>query len=134
MIQKLKLKHAGLVLIILPALLIVFHICIFLKLIPSNIVWLGQVSSESSSAIMAIVSIVINGILIFCSIVQLQYFKNKTAHAIVEKMLPFVFWYLVGNTVFNLFSKSSFEVYFFTPILIILTICFYRIKMHQVSR
>lgn len=131
MINKLKLKPAGLILIVLPSLLIIFHICILLKILPSDIVWLG-LTSESTTTILALVSILINLIIIFCSVVQLQYLKNKTALSIVEKILPVVFWWLVGNTIANLFSKSSFEIYVFTPILIILTICFYKIKSHKV--
>lgn len=127
MVSKLSAKLAGTILIILPSLLIVFHLCIFMRILPHNIVWTGRITSESTVSIMAIISILINLVVIFCAAVQMNYLKDNRAILIAEKILPFVFWYLVGNTIANLFSKTPFELYFFTPILIILTICFYRI-------
>lgn len=133
MINKLNLKLAGMVLIILPSLLIIFHICILLRLIPHNIVWTGRITSESTITIMALFSILINSVVIFCAAVQLQYINNSKSIYFVEKALPFVFWWLIGNTIANLFSTSKFEIFAFTPILIILSVCFYRIKLHKIS-
>lgn len=132
MINKLSLRFAGTVLIAIPTLLIIFHICVFFGLVPQDIVWTGRITSESSILIMAFVSIFLNLVLIFCAVVQMGYLKNPKSILIVEKILPFVFYWLIGNTIANLFSKSSFELFVFTPILIILTVCFYRIKIHKI--
>lgn len=93
-----------------------------------NIVWTGRVTSGPSMVVMGLVSILLNAIIVFCALVKAKTISNTVYRPIVEKMLPFVFWWLVGNSVVNLFSKSYFEVMVFTPILVILTFCCYRIN------
>ena len=128
MINKLNYELAGSVLIFLPAILILFHIANMLGLIPVNIVWTGRIASESMMFVMGTVSILLNGAIMICAMVKLGFIRNDACQTIVEKLLPIVFWWLVGNTIANLFSKSPFEVIVFTPVLVVLTLCFYRIK------
>lgn len=119
---------AATTLIILPLGLILFHVSNLLGLIPVNIVWTGRVTSNHTMLILGLLSICLNAIIIFCTLVKINYLKSKTSHLIANTLMPFVFWWLAGNTVINLFSKSLFEVIAFTPILAILTFCCYKIK------
>ncbi len=120
-------------LIVLPCALILFHICNILGLVPVNIVWTGRITSDSKMQVMGMVSILLNAIILLCALAKARYIKNEYFQLLVEKMLPFVFWWLVGNSVVNLFSKSKIEAVVFTPILVILTICCYRIMREQVN-
>ena len=129
--DKLSFKLAGKILIVLSSILIIFHFCVILGLIPQNIVWTGRITTERTKLILGFVSIFLNLIILFCAVVRMGYIDHKNLKVIVKKMLPFVFWWLVGNTIANLFSKSLFEVLVFTPILVILTVCFYQIKQNE---
>ena len=119
---------AGRLLIVICSLLIVFHAANFLGIVPVNITWLGKLDSNESIKIMSLVSIAINLAIVFCAAIKCKYIKNTFLDSIVEKSLPFVFWWLVGNSIANLFAKSKFEVVVFTPILVILTVCVYVLK------
>lgn len=119
---------AGRLLIGICSLLIVFHAVNFLGIVPVNITWLGKLDSNTSIKIMSLVSIAINLVIVFCAAVKSRYVQNTFLDPIVDKLLPFVFWWLVGNSIANLFAKSRFEVVVFTPILVILTVCVYVLK------
>ncbi len=119
---------AGRLLIGICSLLVVFHTANFLGIVPVNITWLGQLDSNVSIKVMSLVSIAINLVVVFCAAIKCKYIKNTSLDSIVEKLLPIVFWWLVGNSIANLFSKSNFEVVVFTPILIILTVCVFVLK------
>lgn len=134
MIGKLKFKWAGNILILLSSLLIVFHIINLLGLIPDNIVWTGRVTSERTKLIMGAVSIILNLIILLSAAIRLNYIGNEKQQELVRKILPFLFYWLVGNTIANLFSKSMTEVLVFTPILVILTISCYRIKIEKTTK
>lgn len=122
---KLSFKLAGVILILLPSILIIFHVCVILGVLPDNIVWTGRITTDRTKLILGFVSIILNSIILICTLSETGYIQNIKLKKIVKKMLPFVFWWLVGNTIANLFSKSSFEVIVFTPILVILTVSFY---------
>ena len=128
LINRLNYYLAGTILIFLPAILILFHIANLSGLIPVNIVWTGRIASKNMMLAMGAVSILLNSALIFCAMVKMGIIRNETCQTFVDKLLPFVFWWLVGNTIANLFSKSLFEVIVFTPILVVLTLCCFRIK------
>lgn len=114
-------------LLIIPSALIVFHICNLFGLIPLNIVWMGSITSDKTMLLMGSVSILINAAMVFIALVKCRYISQRWALSITEKFLPIMFWWLVGNTVANVFSNSMFEVVVFTPILILLTLCCYKV-------
>jgi len=126
--DKLDSKLAGKILIAVSSFLILFHVANLLGYIPRNITWLGQIDSKRTILIMAFVSIALNLIIIFCAVIKCNYWNSDFFNPVVEKILPFVFWWLVGNTIANLFSRSGFEVVVFTPVLVVLTFCMYKIR------
>jgi len=126
--MRLNPRFAGKILIGVCSVLIIFHTTNLFGLIPANVTWLGRIESGFAKMIMAMVSIGLNIVIIICAAVKLGYVKSTNMSSLVEKALPFVFWWLVGNSIANLFSKSKFEVLAFTPLLVVLTVCVYVIK------
>lgn len=133
MINSIESGLAGKILIGLSSGLIGFHIINMLGLIPVNVTWLGRVDADRTMLFMGLLSIFLNLIVIMCALVKCNYVSVPLLTSIIVTILPFVFWWLVGNTIANLFSKSIFEVVIFTPILVILTFCFYIMKTKSVS-
>jgi len=133
MLNKLDAGLAGKILLGISSLLIVFHIVNMLGVIPQNITWMGQFSSKRTLLIMGLVSIALNIAIIFCALVNNKYITDPKLQSFGEKLIPFVFYWLVGNTIANLFAKSTFEVVVFTPILLILTICMYVAKSRNTN-
>ena len=122
-----KISHTAAVtiMLILPTCLIVFHICNLFGLIPQNIVWTGRISSRTSLVVMGSLSIVLNLLLVFCALIGGEYITNQKYQNIGRVLIPFMFWWLVVNTIANLFSVSRLELIVFTPMLILLTISCY---------
>ena len=131
MLDKLDFELAGKTLVIVSSCLVIFHVANLLGYVPHNITWLGQIDSNRIMLIMGFVSIALNLLVILCALTKCKFWSSASFNSIVEKILPFVFWWLVGNTIANLFAKSKFEVVVFTPILIVLTVCMYRLKTHS---
>ena len=131
MIEKLNYRFAALALILVPGLLIVFHVANLLGFLPVNIIWTGRITSTNAMYAMGLVSIALNIAYMWFGAVRVGYIKNTTALAFSNKLYPFLFWWLVGNSFVNLFSKSYIEVYLFNPILLLLVICCYRVKAHE---
>jgi len=127
-VMKLNPALAGKILISICSILVAFHASNYLGKIPVNVTWLGRIDSNSTVKIMSLLSIVLNTIIIVCAAVKLNYIDSARIKSIVEKALPIVFWWLVGNSIANLFAKSTFEVVVFTPVLIVLTACVFVIK------
>jgi len=96
----------------LLSIIILFHFCIIIKLIPYNIVWGGRLKNDTQMYIFEIISITINGLLITVLLLKGNYLKHK----ISEKVLNVILWFFVIlfalNTVGNLFSKTYFEKFF----------------------
>lgn len=130
MLDKLDLELAGKVLIFVSSCLVVFHVANLFGYIPHNITWLGQIDSNRTMLIMGLVSMALNLLVILCAVVKCKFWNSATLYSFVEKILPIVFWWLVGNTIANLFAKTKFEVVVFTPILVVLTVCMYKLKTH----
>ena len=128
MIDKFDYNLAARILIIAPGILVIFHICNLFGLVPGNIVWTGRISSSKTMLLFGLVSIALNFTYMWFGAVRGNYIQNLFSDSLANKLYPFLFWWLVGNSVANVFSKSNFEVIAFTPILILLTICCYRVR------
>ena len=133
-IHALKIEHAAMVLLCVPLVLIVFHIANILGLVPQKIVWTGRVTSAGAALLLGIVSISLNLALVFCGATQLGLLRGTGFRRKAEMLTLWMMWWLAGNTIVNLFSRSKFELIVFTPILLLLTICCYRIVAESQSR
>lgn len=109
MIEKLDAGLAGKLLIGLGCGLILFHTANLLGFVPQKITWLGKIESDRTMLVMGLVSIALNLVIVFCAAVKCNYWNSDIFSPIfspvVEKILPFVFWWLVGNTIANFFRN-----------------------------
>lgn len=129
--EKLSYALAAKILVVVPCLLIIFHLCNLLGFVPLNIVWTGRVSSSKAFFAMGILSIVLNIAYMWFGLVRGKTIDKPSFQTFANRLYPFLFWWLVGNSIANLFSKSRFEVFVFTPVLILLTICCYRVRSER---
>lgn len=120
-------KQAIIVTIILLVMVLVFHVLVLTETIPYTIVWAGKIGSLEEMRRFEIISICVNSLLIFIFLLRANYVQNR----IPLKILNGIIWLLVVlfslNTIGNLFAKSKFELYFFTPLTFILAILCLRI-------
>ena len=111
--------------------MLVFHTLVLTAVIPYAIVWAGKVSSVEKMKKLEVISICINAFAILIFVLKADFIKHK----IPVKILNAIIWLLAVlfslNTIGNLFAKSNFELYFFTPLTFILAVLCLRIVVDK---
>jgi membrane protease YdiL (CAAX protease family) len=96
----------------LLSVVIVFHVCIIVKIIPYTIAWGGRLQNDSEMYVFEFVSIGVNLILGFVLLMKSHYLKFYFK----EKIVNFILWFFLAlfalNTIGNLFAKTTFEKFF----------------------
>ena len=91
---------------------ILFHICIILKIIPYDIAWGGRLTNDAEMYVFETTSILIN---IFLSIILLMkgnIIEYKLSDKVINMILWIFFVIFVQNTIGNIFAKTTFEQLF----------------------
>lgn len=101
---------------------LLFHLCIVLKIIPYEITWGGRLKNDTEMYVFESVSILINLFLCFVLLIKGNYLTEIIPMKIVNIAL-WIFLALFGlNTVGNIVAKTNFEKFFtlFTLVSVIL--------------
>lgn len=96
-------------LLLLLALISIFHVCIILQFIPYNIAWGGRLSNESEMYQFETVSIGINLFLIAIVAIKGKYLKLRLSDKITNTILWIFLFIFILNTIGNLVAKTNFE-------------------------
>ena len=91
---------------------IVFHICIMLRIIPYNIAWGGRLTNDNEMYVFETISILINLFLCWVLLMKGDFIIFKFSDKIVKVILWTFFGLFVLNTVGNIFAKTNFEKLF----------------------
>ncbi len=91
---------------------ILFHICIILKIIPYNIAWGGRLTNDAEMYVFETISILINLFLSFILLMKDNILKYKLSDKVINGILWTFFVIFILNTVGNIFAKTIFEKYF----------------------
>ncbi len=125
-------KLAGVIILIILSLMVVLHILILSKLIPSDIVWAGQVGESSSNLLIleltALLVTLLFGVIILMKLGLI--FQGKSRKA-VDLGVWIIFAYFVLNTIGNLSTGLSLESMIFSPVTIILSILVLRLALEK---
>jgi hypothetical protein len=125
-------KLAGNILLISLGLLTVFHILILFNIVPSNIVWGGQIKASTTSfptlEVISLVATLVFGVIVSA---KMDYIKAGKFKKVVNIGVWVIFAYLVLNAVGNLASGVSFENLIFAPITLVLAFCALRLAIEK---
>jgi hypothetical protein len=125
-------KLAGIITLIILFLLLILHILILFKFIPSDFVWGGQLDSDQSSMFtFEIIALIVTIIFIFLTAVRIGYIKITKFKLFISIGIWFMFAYFVLNTIGNLASNVCMEKLIFTPITIVLSLCTLRLAISK---
>lgn len=112
------------IVLILVSFTIIFHLLVMIGVLPYDMIWGGRLESESSMYMLESVSLVVNFFILWFVSMKVGYTKKLVS----DRILNIVFWIFAIifalNTLGNLFSESRLEAFLFTPITIILAVCF----------
>ncbi len=124
-------KWAANILLISFGLLAVFDIFILLNILPSDIVWGGQIKDPTSKLIFVATGFFV--IFLFAIIVaaKVNYIQAEKFRKAANIGIWVMFVYLILNTLGNLVSSVSFENLIFAPITLVLAFCALRLAIEK---
>ncbi|KAB1153754.1 hypothetical protein F6464_13895 [Flavobacterium luteum] len=93
-------------------LVILFHICIIVKIIPYNIAWGGRLTNDNEMYVFETISILINVFLSWILLMKGNFVKFKFSIKTVNIILWIFLGLFVLNTFGNIFAKTNFEKFF----------------------
>lgn len=93
-------------------LVLLFHICIILKIIPYSIVWGGRLANDNQMYVFESMSILINLFLSWLLLMKGDFVKFKFSNKKINIVLWIFFGLFVLNTIGNIFAKTIFEKLF----------------------
>ena len=127
-----SVKLAGNLLLISLGLLAIFDILILLNVLPSNIVWGGQIKDPAANLIvLELIALVVTFIFAIIIAAKMDYIKAGGFTKAVNIGVWVIFAYLILNTLGNLASGVSFENLIFAPITLALAFCAFRLAIEK---
>ena len=124
-------KQAINIMIALLNAVLVFHTLVLTAVIPYAIVWAGKVSSVEEMKKLEVISICINAFAILVFVLKADHIQHKIPAKILNAIILLLAVLFSLNTIGNLFAKSKFEFYFFTPLTFILAVLCLRIVVDK---
>jgi len=124
-------KQAIHIMIVLLTVVLVFHMMVLIGAIPYAVVWAGKISSLQDMRRLEVISICLNSFAILVFVLKAGYIQQKIPAKILNTIIFLLAVFFSLNTVGNLFAKSSFDLYFFTPLTFILAVLCLRIVIDK---
>lgn len=129
MIKKLKIEVAVHTILIIAALVLVFHLLVISCVIPYQYVWGGRLESTEQMLWFESISMIINLFIILIVSMKGNYIRSYLSNRVVKVFLWIFSILFILNTVGNLFSLTSLESIIATPITFVLAIMFLRLAI-----
>ena len=127
-----SVKLAGNLLLISLGLLVIFDILILLNVLPSNIVWGGQIKDPAANlSVLELIALVVTFIFAIVIAAKMDYIKAGGFTKAVNIGVWVIFAYLILNTLGNIASGVSFENLIFAPITLALAFCAFRLAIEK---
>lgn len=103
----------------LLSIVMVFHLLVIFQLIPYSIVWAGKLNNVKEMLQFEVVSILLLLVNILVFLLKGGYISHKIPVKFLNWIIVFYTVIFFLNTIGNLFAKSNFEFYVFTPLTLI---------------
>lgn len=93
-------------------LIILFHLCIIIKIIPYDITWGGRLTNDTEMYIFETFSILVNIFLSWILLMRGDFVKYKFSAQAVNTILWIFLAIFILNTIGNIFAQTFFEKMF----------------------
>lgn len=133
MLSFIDVQSTAIIALLIIGFATVFHVLVVARVVPTHVVWGGQIPDPARAIRMEIVSIVVlvvsAGLIVLRTVSLLRGVPNLAGAIGV--------WVLVGlfvlNTIGNLFAKTKFEKAVFTPLTFALLLLTLRLALERVA-
>jgi hypothetical protein len=127
-----SLQLAGNILLIGYGLLAIFHVLVLTRIIPSGIVWGGQIAgSQTNLRTLETISLVVTLLFAIVVAAKIDYIKASRYKKVINILLWIIFAYSILNTLGNLASGVSVENLIMAPITIIMAFLVFRLAIEK---
>jgi len=96
----------------LLTVVVLFHLCLLVKLIPYSIAWGGRLENDTQMYVFETISILINVFLIIVLFLKMKIINHRFSDKFLNNILWVFLTIFLLNTIGNLFAKTNFEKYF----------------------
>ena len=114
---------AGNILLILLALLVVFHLLVIAGIIPYNIVWAGKINNRTQLLRMESISLVVLALASILVALRMEYLTFLNYPSVINGGMWVLFAFFLLNTLGNLTAKSPIEKYGFGTLTLLMSLC-----------
>ena len=115
------------IMLVLLSAVMVFHILVITQVIPYTIVWAGKLKNVKDMYQFEGSSIFINLMLIVMLLAKGEYIQLPVSQQFISIVLWLFVFLFALNTIGNLFAKTNFEKFVFTPLTFISSLLLFRI-------
>ena len=115
-------RNAGLAMLVLFSLILVFHLLVLSGIVPYDIAWGGRLKSREEMFVFESVSISLNTFMMIVVAVRSEFLSLSINRKVIRGILWGMTILFALNTVGNLFAVSSWETIIFTPITLVLSL------------
>jgi hypothetical protein len=120
--------------LVILAVIVLFHIAILIGLIPFDIVWGGRLKEAQQMRRFETVSILTNAVMITVIAIRGAYLQVRIPARIITIALWVMGALFVLNTLGNLASVNPWERLIFTPLTAVLALLCFRLAIHKRTR
>lgn len=113
----------GNILLILLALLVVFHLLVITGIIPFGIIWAGKINNRTQLLRMESISLVVLALAMLLVASKMGYLTFIDNPAVVNGGMWVLFGFFLLNTLGNLTAKSTLEKYGFGALTFLMSLC-----------
>jgi hypothetical protein len=127
-----NVKLAANILLVIYGLLVIFHLLVLAQVVPSNIVWGGQVGDLQTDLIaLETIAMIVTVFFMFIVAAKVDYIKTGNLKKAVDFLLWIIFAYSLFNIAGNFASGSSTETLVFLPISIVVAFLILRLAIEK---
>jgi hypothetical protein len=124
-----SVKTAGIILISLLSLLVIFHILILFHVLPADIVWGGRLQSDSDVLKMELIALAIT--ILFLLVIVLKLFKSTKFRKLINIGVWIIFIYFSLNVLGNMASGNLIEKAVLSPVALIMALFTLRLAIEK---
>lgn len=123
-----SVRSTGITMIVILAVVIVFHLLVLTEVIPYDVAWGGRLKNYNEMIMFELLSITVNILLIGVISAKLKYYPLQK-HTVTNVLLWIMFGVFTLNTIGNLFAATGLERYIATPLTFISALMCLRLAM-----
>jgi hypothetical protein len=112
--------------------LILFHLLVLARVVPSGVVWGGQLGESPTNLVtQETIAVVVTAFFMVIVASKLDYIKAGKFSKVIQVLLWVIFVYSLLNIVGNIASSSSAEKWIFIPISIVVAFLVFRLAIEK---